>query len=57
MTVSGFVLHVIDLDEQEEHVTTEEELLAFAEEAQKDVRSGKTKKLRSPEDLLLPELP
>jgi predicted DNA-binding protein len=57
MTVSAFVLKVIELDMQDEHHITEEDLLAFAEEAKNDVLSGKSKKLRSPEDLLLPELP
>ena len=55
MTISAYVIHKID--EDIEHLITEEELLEYAKEAREDLRHGRVKKLRSPEDLLLPELP
>lgn len=57
MTVSAYLVKIIDMDDTEEHTTTEDEMLAFAKEAERDVRSGKAKKLKKPTDLLLPELP
>jgi predicted DNA-binding protein len=54
MTVSAYIVRLVD---EEEGAITEEELLAFAKEAEEDVRTGKAKRLKSPQDLLLPKLP
>lgn len=56
ITVSAYIQRIV-LQDQEEDLMTEDQLLAFANEAERDVRTGKTKRLKKPEDLLLPELP
>ena len=55
LTISAYVIHKID--EYLEHPITEQELLTYREEARRDVKHGRAKKLYSAEDLLLPELP
>lgn len=55
MTISAYVIRQID--EESEHVISEQELLSFWQEAKADLQSGKVKKLHNPDDLLLPELP
>ncbi len=55
MTISAYVLQKVD--EEMDAEISEKELLQYAAEAEDDVRTGKTKKLLKPEDLLLPELP
>lgn len=56
MSVSAYLVSLF-VEDDADHLITEKELLAFAKEAEKEVHSGKTKKLRKAEDLLLPELP
>ncbi len=56
MTVSAYVIGKIEEDDYEE-VITEEDVLIYAKEAKKDFLVGNVKKLSSPQDLLLPELP
>ena len=55
MTISAYVIHKIDADT--EYAITEQELLTYREEARKDVKNGRAKKLHAAEDLLLAELP
>lgn len=48
-TISGYILYTVKLEEK---LITEDEILAMAEEAEKDYRTGKTKELKNPADLI-----
>ena len=55
MTVTAYVLGRIEEDFEAD--ISEKELLRSWKQAEKDLRQGKAKILKNPEDLLLPELP
>jgi predicted DNA-binding protein len=48
-TVSGYILSIIELEEQ---LISEDDLLAMAVRAEKDYRAGKTKILKSLNELM-----
>lgn len=48
-SVSAYILYTVEL---EQHLIQEDEVLAMAKKAEKDYHAGKTKKMKSLEDLM-----